>query len=106
MFVASRNYNFNMESRVRDLETISAMRKVREQALELSRAGDLASVLLCADGLMKHIYVVKLLDVHPRLGKVVGRRLLDSLGVSHFDRVGDLGDATTAAILNAVGEAR
>lgn len=94
-----------MERRARDLETISALRQVREHAIERSRSGDLASVLTGTDALVKQIYVVKLLDVHPRLGKVVGRRLLDSLGVSHFDRVSNLSEDTRSAILHAVGEA-
>jgi hypothetical protein len=47
---------------------------------------------------------VKLLDVHPQLGKVAGRKLLSSLGVSSFQCVGDLTPDLKQQILVAVGE--
>jgi len=47
---------------------------------------------------------VKLLDVHPALGKVVGRRLMDTLGLPPFITVAQLSSSQHAAILSACGE--
>lgn len=99
-----QNYNFFMESRSRDLETIAAIKVAREKAVECSRLGQLRSVLDAPSEFEQTIYVVKLLDVHPRLGKVAGRRLLRSLGVSQFDCVKDVSSATVMTILREVGE--
>lgn len=93
-----------MEARVRDIETIGNLRAARESAIEQSRAGRLASLLRSKDHEVGHIYVVKLLDVHPKLGKVAGRRLLDDMGISHFDRVVDLDGRAIEAILAKVDE--
>lgn len=93
-----------MDTRSRDLETISHIRTARRDAVERSRSGNLASVLDTSDEYEKCVYVVKLLDVHPALGKVKGRRLLSSLGVSQFDCVLDVTPDVKAAILREVGE--
>lgn len=93
-----------MEDRVRDLELMSQVRTVRQAAIEESRAGRLASVFSRSEGDERFIYVVKLLDVHPQLGKVAGRKLLASLGVSSFDCVGDLSPVLMERILKSVGE--
>jgi hypothetical protein len=93
-----------MEDRVRDLELMSQVRAVRENAIEDARAGRLSSVFSRCEGDERLIYVVKLLDVHPQLGKVAGRKLLASLGVSSFQCVGDLSSGLKEQILTAVGE--
>lgn len=93
-----------MESRSRDLEMIAAIKVAREKAIECSRLGQLRSVLENPREFEQSIYVVKLLDVHPQLGKVAGRRLLSSLGVSQFDCVRDVSTETVTAILREVGE--
>ncbi|MEY3805722.1 MAG: hypothetical protein RIR69_534 [Actinomycetota bacterium] len=93
-----------MDTRSRDLETISHIRSSRHDAVERSRAGNLSSVLDSINEYERCVYVVKLLDVHPALGKVRGRRLLSSLGVSQFDCVSDLSPETKSAILREVGE--
>jgi hypothetical protein len=93
-----------MEDRVRDLELMSQVRTVRQQAIDDSRAGRLASVFSRSEGDERFVYVVKLLDVHPQLGKVAGRKLLSSLGVSSFQCVGDLTPDLKQQILVAVGE--
>lgn len=80
------------------------MRSVRDDAVERSRRGNLASVFDDPDDFEKCIYVVKLLDVHPQLGKVAGRKLLSSLGISQFDCVGDISEQSKALILQQVGE--
>jgi hypothetical protein len=94
-----------MEDRVRDLELMSQVRAVRQEAVNDARAGRLASVFSRAQGDERFVYVVKLLDVHPKLGKVAGRKLLASLGVSSFQCVGDLSPELMHEILTAVGEA-
>lgn len=94
-----------MEDRVRDLEMMSRVRAVRQVAIEDARLGQLASVFSRASGDERFIYVVKLLDVHPQLGKVAGRKLLASLGISSFQCVGDLSAELKHKILQAVGEA-
>jgi hypothetical protein len=94
-----------MEHRVRDLEMMSQVRSVRDAAIEESRRAMLANVFSRSDGDERFIYVVKLLDVHPQLGKVAGRKLLASLGVSSFHCVGDLSENVKNHILRAVGEA-
>lgn len=93
-----------MEDRVRDLELMSRVRTVRQAAIEESRTGRLSAVFSRSVGDERFIYVVKLLDVHPQLGKVAGRKLLASLGVSSFQCVGDLSPELMHKILHAVGE--
>lgn len=93
-----------MSDRVHDLDTISGLREAREGAVRAAQQKRLADVF-GADGPARQVYVVKLLDVHPSLGKVAGRRLLDSLSISHVRRVHELSHAEKSAILAAVGEA-
>jgi hypothetical protein len=50
------------------------------------------------------VYLVKLLDVHPALGKVVGRRLMDTLALPSFVTVSQLDSTQQKAILTACGE--
>lgn len=45
--------------------------------------------------------LVKVLDVHPCLGKVAGRRLMDELGIDQSVRVGDLDERAAAGVENA-----
>ena len=93
-----------MDARTRDLHMITTLRSVRHEAIEQSRAGNLTAVFASSDDAVQQIYVVKLLDVHPKLGKVAGRRLLQSLNVGQFDRVEDLSATTRTAILREIGE--
>ena len=95
-----------MEDRVRDLELMSQVRAVRHGAIEDARAGRLGAVFARCGGDERFIYVVKLLDVHPQLGKVAGRKLLSSLGVSSFQCLGDLSSELMEQILIAVGESQ
>ena len=92
-----------MESRVRDLEAVKVLRSARLAAVSASSHGDIASVLNSTDGATQQVYVVKILDVHPRLGKVSGRRLLSDIDVKPFARLADLTAAQRARILEAVG---
>lgn len=94
-----------MEMRAGDLEWVSSVRSAREKAVARSSEGQLSVILHSAPSdLAQQVYVVKLLDVHPRLGKVAGRRLLDDMGISHFARVSDLTASQIISILQACGE--
>lgn len=79
-----------MERRNRDLDTVRTLRSARIAAVNRASQGDLAGVLQADDPNSGFVYVVKLLDVHPRLGKVAGRRLLADIGVQPLARVADL----------------
>ncbi len=102
---ALHNYHCYMEPRAADLELVETLRSARAGAVKSSAAGNIAHVLSSAREADQFVYVVKLLDVHPTLGKVAGRRLLDSLGHTHFSRVSDLSASDVQVILAACGEA-
>ncbi len=96
-----------MESTVSDFEMVKSLRNARVVAVKKAHEGKLAGVLsVSEDSLEAQVYVVKLLDVHPALGKVAGRRLLADLGVVPFTRVGQLTSAQRSGILAAVGESQ
>ena len=96
-----------MESTVSDFEMVKSLRNARVVAVKKAHEGKLAGVLsVSEDSLEAQVYVVKLLDVHPALGKVSGRRLLADLGVVPFTRVGQLTSAQRSGILAAVGESQ
>jgi hypothetical protein len=94
-----------MESTVSDFEMVKNLRNARITAVQKSQSGHLRDVLQSpTDSLEAQVYVVKLLDVHPALGKVAGRRLLSALHVDPFARVGQLLPLQRDSILHAVGE--
>ena len=96
-----------MESTVSDFEMVKSLRNARVVAVKKAHEGKLAGVLSVSDdSLEAQVYVVKLLDVHPALGKVSGRRLLTDLGVVPFTRVGQLTSEQRSGILAAVGESQ
>lgn len=89
----------------RDEACVADLRSARTKAVELSRGGELATVLSAGiDDPMSRVYVVKLLDVHPALGKVAGRRVLADIGLAPFARVVDLTASQKANLLLASGE--
>lgn len=94
-----------MEPRAEDLALIATFRRSRETAVQKSAQRSLRHVLLSQNEGDQLVYVMKLLDVHPVLGKVAGRRLLDTLGLSHFTRVGELSSHQVAHILKSCEEA-
>ena len=98
-----RNYHCYMEPRAEDLAVLAHLRSARQQAVVSAAGGDIASVLSHSDTATQCVYVVKLLDVHPSLGKVAGRRLLASLGLNHFSRISDLSPRHIETILSACG---
>jgi len=92
-----------MESTIRDVQRVAEIRAYRIQAVKLSSTANLAQVF-ASPSTYGAVYLVKLLDVHPALGKVVGRRLMDTLGLPPFITVAQLSSSQHAAILSACGE--
>lgn len=93
-----------MDTRTSDLATVEQWRRARVDAVAQSASGHLLKVLSDPTPEQGFVYVVKLLDVHPRLGKVSGRRLMASLGIGPFARVSDLSSAQRDAVLAECGE--
>lgn len=93
-----------MESRTRDLESVRALRSARIAAVRQAASGDVVRLLSSDDRATRAVYVVKILDVHPRLGKVAGRRLLADIGVAPLARIADLTDDQRDRILSTVDE--
>jgi len=92
------NYNLDMEPGVRTLEMVQRLRSQIVDAVSVASSGPIDVLLSRTD--LPHPYVVKALDVHPCLGKVAGRRLLDELGIPHGTRLGDLTDSQAGAIIH------
>lgn len=93
-----------METRTKDLETVSRLRSARVAAVSRSRNGDVESVLLSDhSSLEAQVYVVKLLDVYPALGKVAGRRLMADLGIIPLARVADLTTQQLSMLQTSIG---
>ena len=93
-----------METRTKDLETVSRLRSARVAAVSRSRNGDVESVLLSDhSSLEAQVYVVKLLDVYPALGKVAGRRLMADLGIIPLARVADLTTQQLSMMQTTIG---
>ena len=94
-----------MEASVRDKEVVTNLRAARRTAVNLASSGQLVDVFaLPVESYETQVYLVKLLDVYPGLGKVAGRRLMAELGLSQFIRVCDLDPTTRDAVLQACGE--
>ncbi|MSO59279.1 MAG: hypothetical protein EXQ63_03015 [Ilumatobacteraceae bacterium] len=51
---------------------------------------------------VRDLYAVKVLDVHPWLGKVAGRRLLASVGAHQFSTLASLDDQMLEGIEQAI----
>lgn len=93
-----------METRTKDLETVSRLRSARVSAVLDSKNGHLDRVLRVeSTSLQAQVYVVKLLDVCPGLGKVAGRRLMADIGIAPLARVADLTDEQVTILLAAIG---
>lgn len=91
-----------MESTVDVFEMITTLRAARAEAVALASGGDLTTVFeLSPESPSAFVYVVKLLDVHPALGKVKGRRLMAQLGLDQFVRVSELSAHDKSKILEA-----
>ena len=92
-----------MESTIRDVQRVAEIRACRIQAVKLSSTANLVQVF-ASPNTYGAVYLVKLLDVHPALGKVVGRRLMDTLALPSFVTVSQLDSTQQKAILTACGE--
>ena len=92
-----------MESTIRDVQRVAEIRAYRIQAVKLSSTANLVQVFASLNT-YGAVYLVKLLDVHPALGKVVGRRLMDTLALPSFVTVSQLDTTQQKAILMACGE--
>lgn len=96
-----------MESTKSDMEVVAQLRTSRVAAVLESSKGNVSSVLEAPhDSYEAQVYVVKLLDVSPRLGKVAGRRLMAELGIEPLSRVRDLTDSQRTALIGAVENPR
>ena len=96
-----------MESTNSDMEVVTQLRASRVAAVLESSRGNVSSVLnASADSYEAQVYVVKLLDVSPRLGKVAGRRLMTELGIEPLSRVRDLTDSQRVALIGVVENPR
>ena len=96
-----------MESTYTDMEVVAQLRTARVSAVLESSKGNVASVLESPLGsYAAQVYVVKLLDVSPRLGKVAGRRLMAELGIEQLARVRDLTDSQRTALIGVVENPR
>lgn len=96
-----------MESTNTDMEVVAQLRTARVAAVLESSKGNVASALDAPhDSHEAQVYVVKLLDVSPRLGKVAGRRLMAELGIEPLSRVRDLTDSQRMALIGVVENPR
>jgi hypothetical protein len=96
-----------MESTNTDMEVVAQLRTARVAAVLESSKGNVSSVLEAPhDSYEAQVYVVKLLDVSPRLGKVAGRRLMAELGISALARVYELTVDQRRALIDVVENPR
>ncbi len=96
-----------MESTYTDMEVVAQLRAARVDAVLESSKGNVASVLEAPhDSYEAQVYVVKLLDVSPRLGKVAGRRLMADLGIAPLSRVHELTEVQRRALIGVVEDPR
>lgn len=85
------------------MEVVAQLRTARVSAVLESSKGNVASVLESPLGsFVAQVYVVKLLDVSPRLGKVAGRRLMAELGIGALSRVCDLTEQQRRALIDVM----
>ncbi|MEI6198595.1 MAG: hypothetical protein WCP83_01485 [Actinomycetota bacterium] len=96
-----------MESTNTDMEVVVQLRNARVAAVLEASRGNLATVLNASEGSCEsQVYVVKLLDVAPRLGKVAGRRLMADIGIAPLSRVHELTDAQRRALIDVAENPR
>lgn len=96
-----------MESTNTDKEVVAQLRTARVAAVLESSKGNLSSVLKASPSSYEaQVYVVKLLDVSPRLGKVAGRRLMAELGIGALARVHELTEQQCRALTDVVENPR
>lgn len=95
-------YHWDMANRDEPREVVRTLREARRHAVDLAARGDLDGIFRAPrDAPSSFTYVVKILDVHPALGKVKGRRLMAEIGLQQFARVSDLTENDRTRILAA-----
>jgi hypothetical protein len=92
-----------MESRTKDLETVSRLRSARISVVNEAKQGCLDVLTHDGDSLETQVYLVKLLDVFPGLGKVAGRRLMSDLGFAPLVKVAQLTSEQKKSLISALG---
>ncbi|MFM8826711.1 MAG: hypothetical protein ACKOFT_06500 [Actinomycetota bacterium] len=88
-----------MDARRTALDTVGAWRGEIERAVAAGSSSPLAVVLARSD--TGHAYLVKVLDVHPCLGKVAGRRLMAGLGLAPRVRIGEMTAGEVRSVVSA-----
>lgn len=88
-----------MEARRTALETVREWRGEIERAVEAGASSPLSEVMSRDD--TGHAYLVKVLDVHPCLGKVAGRRLMTGLGLGPRTRIGEMTPVAVGSVVSA-----
>lgn len=88
-----------MDARRTALETVREWRGEIERAVGAGASSPLAVVLSRGD--TGHAYLVKVLDVHPCLGKVAGRRLMAGLGLAPRTRIGEMSPGDVRSVVSA-----
>ena len=96
-----------MESTNTDMEVVAQLRTARVSAVLESSRGNVVPVLESPLGSYEaQVYVVKILDVSPRLGKVAGRRLMADLSIAPLSRVHELTEVQRRALIDVVENPR
>ena len=85
-----------METAPSVIEKVNAVRAAIRTTLERSSTEPLSRVL--SDPVCAPTHVVKVLDVHPCLGKVAGRRALRELAIHERTPLGHLDGASQSAV--------
>lgn len=94
-----------MEHQDDPLKLVALLRSARQEAVEKAARGELSEVLASSpDSATAFTYLVKLLDVHPALGKVKGRRLMADMGLDPLVRVSGLTAGSKQRILSECGQ--
>lgn len=89
------------------IDDLSALRAAIDERIARVRDGSLSLHDALTSGTgesvedvgSRFVYVVKILEVVPGVGKVRARRVLDGVGLGERDRVGDLSVETRTQIL-------
>jgi hypothetical protein len=92
-----------MESRTKDLKTVSRLRSARISVVNEAKQGSLHVLTRDGDSFETQVYLVKLLDVFPGLGKVAGRRLMSDLGFAPLVKVAQLTSEQKTSLISALG---
>jgi hypothetical protein len=97
------------ELRSKRLEAVLPLQHLRQQIDSLlsevqsgTRRIDSVFGFAEADLASDHVYVVKLVEVVPGIGKIKARQLLDDLHIDHTEHVGELDESQRSHILQQI----